>query len=204
MSKKVIIIGAGGHGKVIADTVQCCGDTVAGFLDDNPDLPEEICGIPVLGKVEDYSRYPEACFVVGTGKMGSRRRISEMMPGVRWYTAIHPNATVSGLDTQIGEGTVIMAGAVVNACARVGKHCIINTGAIVDHGSRVGDFAHVSVGAKLAGMVDIGEDAWIGIGAVVSNNLSVCANALVGAGAVVVRDIDTPGTYVGIPAGRIK
>lgn len=204
MSKKVIIIGAGGHGKVIADIVQRSGDTVLGFLDDDRTLPPMVCGIPLLGTIDDYVKFPDVLFVIGTGKMGSRRIISQRLNGVQWYTAIHPNAVICPMETEIGEGTVVMAGAIVNACAQIGRHCIINTGAIVDHDNRIDDYSHISVGAKLAGTVSIGEDAWIGIGAVVSNNISICGGSLVGAGAVVVHSIEEPGTYVGVPARRIK
>lgn len=204
MSKSVIIIGAGGHGRVIADTVIRSGDRVFGFLDDDLSLPSHVCGIPILGTVEDYVRYPDALFVLGTGKPESRLRILGLLKDVRWYTAIHPNAVISEMDTTIGEGTVIMAGAVINNGTKIGKHCIINTGAVVDHDCRIGDDTHVSVGAKLAGTVTVGENNWIGIGAVVSNNLSICNRCMVGAGAVVVRSLEEPGTYVGIPARKTK
>lgn len=204
MSKKVIIIGAGGHGKVIADIVLRSGDTVMGFLDDNPQAPTTVCGFPLLGKVADFSRFPEAHFVVGIGGATVRKKTAELLGDVRWYTAIHPDASVSALETAIGEGTVVMSGAVVNPCAKIGKHCILNTGSIVEHDNRIGDYVHISVGAKLAGTVTIGDCSWIGIGAVVSNNLSVCAGTMVGAGAVVVGNIEVPGTYVGVPARRLK
>lgn len=202
MEKQVIIIGAGGHGKVIADIVLAAGDRVLGFLDDGLTKGVLVCDIPVLGGVEDYVRFPEAEFVIAIGNAAVRRRMAESLRGVTWHTAVHPAAVVSKLDAVIGPGTVVMAGAVVNPGARIGSHCIINTGSVVEHDNRIGDFVHISVGAKLAGTVTIGDDAWIGIGAVVSNNLSVCGGAMVGAGAVVVKNITEPGVYVGVPAGR--
>ena len=202
MEKQVIVIGAGGHGKVIADIVIASGDRVLGFLDDGMTQGQQINGIPVLGGVEDYVRFPEAEFVIAIGNAAVRRRIAERLQGARWYCAVHPCAVVSEMDVHVGEGTVIMAGAVVNPGAKIGSHCIINTGAIVEHDNRIGDFVHISVGAKLAGTVTIGDDTWIGIGAVVSNNLSVCGGSTVGAGAVVVKNITEPGVYVGVPAGR--
>lgn len=203
MSKKVIVIGTGGHGRVIADIIQCSGDQVMGFLDDAPNAPKTVCGLPVLGKAADYVRFPDAYFIVGIGSAAVRHRISEMMNGVRWYTAIHPSATVSKMNTSIGEGTVIMAGAVVNVCAQIGKHCIINTGASVDHDNKIGDYTHISVGAKLAGTVTVGKAVWVGIGAVVSNNLFICDDCMIGAGATVIRNVEDPGTYVGTPARKI-
>ena len=204
MNERVIVIGASGHGKVAADIVRSSGDTLLGFLDDNALLPPEIAGIPVLGKVADYANYPDASFVIGIGSSAVREKIARQLDGVRWYTAIHPAAVVSALDVQVGEGSVVMANAVLNPSARVGKHSIINTAAVVEHDNRIGDFAHVSVGARLGGTVSIGNHSWIGMGATVSNNVSICACCMIGAGAVVIRDIKESGTYVGVPAGKIK
>lgn len=199
MNKQVIIVGAGGHARVIADTVLCSGDTVLGFLDDDAEA-ESVAGIPVLGSTAEYVKYPEACFVLGMGNAAVRERLAAFMHGVSWYTAIHPSAVISSLGTAIGEGTVLMAGAVVNAGAAIGKHCIINTGAIIEHDNRIEDFAHVSVGAKLAGTVYVGKRSWIGIGAIVKNNTSICEDCMIGSGAVVVSNIERSGTYMGIPA----
>ena len=204
MKQEVIVIGAGGHGKVVADIVLSCGDTLLGFLDDSREAGESICGIPVLGKLCDHVRYPNARFVVGIGGAQTRRKIAQALEGVQWYTAIHPSAVISRLDTRIGEGTVVMAGAIVNPCSTIGKHCILNTGCSIDHDNRIGDYTHISVGAHLAGTVTVGEEVWVGIGATVSNNLSLCDRCFIGAGAVVVHPITEVGTYVGIPVRKIK
>lgn len=204
MNQEVIVIGAGGHGKVVADIVRSSGDTVLGFLDDTHQAGDMICGIPVLGGVPDYVNHPDAKFVIGIGGANARRSISNRLKGVRWYTAIHPTAVISSMDTEIGEGTVVMAGAIVNPCAKVGRHCILNTASSIDHDNRIGDFSHISVGTHLAGTVTVGEAVWVGIGATVSNNLAICDNCFIGAGAVVVRSITEPGTYVGVPVRRIK
>lgn len=204
MNKQVIIIGAGGHGRVIADAVRLSGDTVLGFLDDDSKKMPEVCGIPVLGCVADYIKYPDAWFIAGTGKTSVRRKLAALLDGVKWYTAIHPSAVISDMETEIGEGTVVLANAVINACAKIGRHAIINTAAAVDHEARIGDFCHVAVGAKLAGAVTLGEGTWIGIGACVINNIDICSDCMIGAGAVVVRNIEEPGTYVGVPTRKIK
>ena len=204
MRKNVVIIGASGHGKVIADIIQRCGDVVLGFLDDAADLPPYICSIPVLGKSEDYIEFPEAEFIIGIGSAAVRKRIAQRMEGVKWYTAIHPAAVISPMDTSIGEGSVVMAGAVVNPSVKIGAHCIINTGATVDHDNNIGSYCHISVGAHLAGLVTVEEGTWIGIGAAVSQCISICKDCMIGAGAVVVRSITTSGTYVGVPARRLK
>lgn len=204
MSEQVIVIGASGHGKVIADIVLKSGDTLLGFLDDCETLPPEIIGIPVLGKVAEYAKYPEASFVIGIGSSAVREKIALRLDGVRWYTAIHPAATVSALDTHIGAGSVVMANAVVDPSAHIGAHCIINTSAVVEHDDRIGDFSHISVGAKLGGTVSVGAHTWVGIGSTVSNNVTICDRCMIGAGTVVIHDIKESGTYVGVPARKIK
>lgn len=199
----VIIIGAGGHAKVIADIVLCRGDRVLGFLDDRPEATGAY-GIPVLGKVADYPLWPNARFLIGIGSAAVRQKLAKQLGGVQWYTAIHPAATVSRLGVTIGEGSVVMAGAIINPGTRIGDHCIINSAAVVEHDNDIGSFVHISVGAKTAGTVTVGDSTWVGIGATISNNLTICSDCMIGAGAVVVKDIDAPGTYVGVPARRIK
>lgn len=198
----VIIIGASGHGKVIADIVLSAGDRLLGFLDDGK-AGGTCLGFPVLGKLKDYVNYPYAEFIIAIGNAAVREKIAASMAGVPWHTAIHPAAVVSKFDVTIGEGTVIMANAVVNPGTSVGKHCIVNTAAVVEHDNKIEDFVHISVGAKLAGTVSVGKSTWVGIGAVVSNNLTLCGGCMIGAGAVVVKDILEPGTYVGVPARRL-
>lgn len=200
MKEKVIIIGASGHGKVIADVVIQAGDQVIGFLDDNTDIGDTFVSFPILGTVDKFTDYLDSKFIVAIGNAKIRESIVEKLQGVSWYTAIHPKAVISNIDTNIGEGTAVMADAVINAGAIVGKHCIINTGAIVEHDNKLEDFVHLSVGAKLAGTVHIGKGSWIGIGATVSNNVSICQKCMIGAGAVVVKDIVSEGIYVGVPA----
>lgn len=200
MKEKVIIIGASGHGKVVADVVIQAGDRVIGFLDDNADIGNTFVGFPILGTVDKFTDYLNSKFIVAIGNAKTRESIVEKLQGVSWYTAIHPKAVISNIDTTIGEGTVVMANAVINVGAVVGKHCIINTGAIVEHDDKLEDFVHISVGAKLAGTVHIGKGSWIGIGATVRNNVSICQKCMIGAGAVVVKDIVSEGIYVGVPA----
>ncbi len=203
MSKDVIIIGASGHGKVIADVILQCGDRVLGFLDDNPQAPSHIFGIPLLGKTADFIRYPDAHFIIAIGNAAVRRRLAQQMSPCRWYTAIHPRAVISGLGVTIGEGSVIAAGAVVNPGVTIGDHCIINTNAVAEHDCTLGHFTHLSVAAALGGTVTVGDECWIGIGACVKNNLTICSGVTIGAGAAVVKNITEPATYVGIPARKL-
>lgn len=147
--KDVIIIGASGHGKVIADIIEASGDKVVGFLDDDSSKA-------VLGQVADYDKF-DAEFVIAIGNPEIRERIANSSK-CKWYTAVHPTAVVSP-SAVIGEGTVVMPNAVINADAVMGKHCIVNTAAVVEHDN------------KLGGTVSVGDRTWIGIGASVSNNI---------------------------------
>ena len=202
--KSVIIIGASGYGKVVADIIQKSGDKIYGFLDDNTELKNKFLGFPILGKVESYKKYKNIVeFIIAIGDTDARSNISNKLQNVEIYTAIHPTAVISNLDVLIGKGTVVMANAVINSGSHIGDFCTINTGAIVEHDNTIEDFVHISVGAKLAGTVYVEKYTWIGIGAVVSNNLKICKNCVVRAGAVVVEDINKSGNYQGVPA-KIK
>lgn len=204
MSDSVIIIGAGGHGKVIADIIIASGNQVKGFLDDADDIQGmSIAGFPVLGKTADYMNYKDCEFVIAVGNPSIREKIAEALD-VKWHTAVHPKAVISKLDVEIGEGTVIMANAVVNPSAKIGKHCIINTGAIVEHDNTLKDYVHISPNAVLAGTVNVGKSTHIGVGAAVINNITIADNCIIGGGAAVTGDITESGTYVGVPARRIK
>lgn len=200
--KEVVIIGASGHGKVIADIIIKSGDKVIGFIDDNTSLPDEIIGISFLGATSEIKNYLDKFFIIGIGSNTIRKRIADQY-NVKWYTAIHPSANIA-IDTEIGIGTVIMANAVINTSARIGKHCIINTGAIIEHDCCIEDYVHISPNATLCGTVNVGEMTHIGASATIKNNLTVCSDVVVGVGAAVIHNIDKQGTYVGVPAGELK
>lgn len=203
MSENVVIIGASGHGKVIADIVVKSGDNAVGFLDDGIEKGFDIAGIKVLGKTEDYIDYKDCKFIIAIGNPYIREKISSKLC-VNWYTAIHPTAVISSLGVEIGEGTAIMANAVINSSAKIGKHCIINTGAIVEHDNILENYVHISPNASLAGNVKVGKMTHIGIGACVKNNLYITNDCIVGAGSTVVKNIKESGTYVGVPARKFK
>ncbi len=198
--KQLLIIGASGHGKVVADIAKLNGYEHILFFDDNESLRE--CGkYPVVGKTTDINNF-EGDVIVAIGNAAIRKRIQNSLYNRDVPILIHPSAVIDST-VKISEGTVVMAGAVINADAVIGNGCIINTCSSVDHDCRIGDFVHVSVGAHIAGTVNIGDRTWIGIGAVVSNNVSICSDCMIGAGAVVVKDIDMEGTYVGVPARKV-
>lgn len=201
--KDVVIIGMGGHAKVVADIVLASGDNIRGFLDKS-DISDTFLGYPVLGTDEEYRQFLDCYFVIAIGSAYVRKKIARLLSGVKWYTAIHPSAVISRIDAVIDEGTMIMANAVINSGASIGRHCIINTQAVIEHDDIVEDYAHISVGAKLAGAVHVGEGTHVGIGASVIEGKYVVGNSVVGAGAVVISDIQEPGTYVGVPAYKLK
>ena len=202
--KKIIIVGAGGHGKVIADIASKCGYTDIMFIDDNSSV-KTCMGCKVIGGLAVAECYKDSDYIVAIGNAKLRERIQQdlILKGMNVVTLIHPSAVI-GMNVTIGVGTVIMAGAVVNPDSKIGDGCIINTSSSVDHDNEICDYAHISVGSHLAGTVRIGKYSWVGAGAVVSNNISICDECMIGAGAVVVKNIDVSGTYVGIPCLKIK
>lgn len=204
--KDLVILGASGHGKVVADTACCMKKYNRIIFLDNDREKKECMGFPVEGVFLDYGKYMETAeFIVATGNSNIREIWTERLKrsGAKLAILIHPSATVSRF-AKIESGTIVMAGAVVNAETKIGQGVIVNTCASVDHDCEIGDYCHISVGAHLAGTVSVGKHTWIGIGAVVRNNLSICENCMIGAGAVVVKKIMKSGTYVGVPAKRCE
>lgn len=197
--RNLAIVGASGHGKVIADIARKNDYSEIVFLDDDERI-HECGGYPVIGKSSESGTI-DADIIVGIGNADIRKQIQKSVPEEKLVTLIHPDAVVAD-DVVIGKGTVVMAGAVINPGVRIGKGCIINTCASVDHDCEVGDYVHIAVGSHLCGTVSVGSGTWIGAGVTVSNNISVCPDCMIGAGAVVVKNIDEPGTYVGVPARR--
>ena len=204
MKENLLIIGASGHGKVVADIATKMNRWAnIAFLDDNDSVNMSM-GLPVIGKSSSALIYRESSeFFVAIGNNSTRERIQEELEieGASLATLIHPNAVI-GTEVAIGTGTVIMAGVVINSSSKVGKGCIINTSSSIDHDSIIEDYVHISPGATLAGTVRIGKGSWVGVGSVISNNITICNSCQLGAGAVVVKDITEKGTYIGVPAKR--
>ena len=199
--RRLAIIGASGHGKVIADIARKIGYSEVVFLDDDATI-HECGGYPVVGKSSEACTI-DADVIVGIGNADIRKRIQESISHEKLVTLIHPDAVIAE-DVEIGAGTVVMAGAVINPGVGIGKGCIINTCSSVDHDCEVGDYVHISVGSHLCGTVSVGSGTWIGAGATVSNNVAICPDSMIGAGAVVINDINESGTFVGVPARRMS
>lgn len=205
MKKNLIIIGAGGHGKVVAEVaLRMKKWSKVAFLDDNTNNIE-LMETKVIGKSKDIDKYiVDADFFVAIGNNLVREKIQNELKskGATLPVLIHPDAVI-GYQVTIGEGTIIMAGVTINCCTKIGKGCIINTGATLDHDDILEDFVHISPGVHVAGNVSIGKKTWIGIGSCIINNVTITKECTVGAGAVVINNIIEAGTYVGVPARRI-
>ena len=206
---RCVILGGGGHSRVLIDSLQACGysgSTV--ILDQDRNLwGKQLLDVPILGGDEllpDLVRRGATSFVVGVGAVGDngpRRRLFEL--GVHYgltpLTVCHPKAVLSKHAT-IGEGSVIFPAAVVNAGAVLGANVIVNSGAIVEHNCSVQDHVHLATGSRLCSTVHVGIGAHIGAGATVLQCVSVGEGAIVGAGAVVIRDVERWSVVVGVPA----
>jgi sugar O-acyltransferase (sialic acid O-acetyltransferase NeuD family) len=205
MKDKLLILGASGHGKVVADiAIKMNRWQSISFLDDNEDIRTSL-GLEVIGKTADAYKYIEDHDIfVGIGNNATREILMKKLEssGATIPVLIHPNAVV-GEQVAIGSGTAIMAGAVVNCSTTIGKGCIINTGATVDHDNFIDDYVHISPGAHTAGSARIGKGTWLGIGSIVINNITIIDSCTIAAGACVINNVTEPGIYVGIPACRI-
>jgi len=207
---EVIILGAGGHGKVVLDILLAQGAyRPVGFVDDNPAMAGRlVCGLPVLGRLADLPRLRagglrHAVIAIGDNATRLRHRPVLEGQGFELVTAVHPTAFVSPRST-IGRGVVVAPRACLVVDCAVGDMAIVNTGAVVDHEGDVGEGAHVGPAAALSGRVVLGRGAFVGTGAAVIQGRRIGRFATVGAGAAVVRDVPDHATAVGVPARVIK
>lgn len=211
--KKIIIIGSGGHAKVVADIILTRKEKlkenseIIGFLDDNfKNLKyNNIFGIPILGDLENIKNFisKDYSFVIAIGDNDIRKKISENYSKLIYYTAIHPKSIISR-EVKIGAGTVVMANVVINPNSIIGKHCILNTSSVIEHDSRLGSYVHISPNTTLCGGVSIDDNSWIGAGSVVCQQIYIGKDVVVGANSVVVKDIENSCIVVGNPAKKIK
>ena len=207
MSKSLVIIGAGGHAKALADALLSGGRTVLGFTDPDPAKQGmTFLGLSVLGSDDVLSRFKpwEIDLVNGQGGVrtgGLRRHVQESLEKGGWHFAsvTHPAAVVSRF-ARLASGVQLLAACVVQAGAEIGRGCIVNTGAIVEHDVSLGEFVHVATGAKLCGDVRVGAHSHLGAGCVVRQGVCLGERTLVGAGAAVVKNFAGGGTLIGVPA----
>ena len=206
--KKIAILGASGHGKVVAEIAELNGFDEIVFFDDawtvndreaaRADFPWQLVGNTesLLTCLRDF----EAC-AVGIGNNGARweKLTALKRAGARLTPLIHPAATVSKY-ADLGEGSVVMANAVINPFVKIGEACIVNTSSSIDHDCVLEHAVHVCPGANLAGGVEVGSESWVGIGSSVRQYLRIGSAVTVGAGAAVIKDVTDNQTVVGIPA----
>lgn len=207
MTRSLIVIGAGGHAKVVIGALLRAGLVPLGALDADPaKRGTSVLGVPVLGGDESLDHYPPDAveLVNGIGSVGVpalRRRVQETLSGRGYrFAAVIDPAAVVGAECHIQAGAQVLARAVVQPGCRLGTGCIVNSGAVVDHDCRIGDFVHIAPGAILSGEVDVADDAHVGTGAAIIQGIRIGSGALVAAGAAVVADV-APGQRVGgVPA----
>ncbi|MBU1093005.1 MAG: acetyltransferase [Firmicutes bacterium] len=206
MKNNLIIVGAGGHGKVVADIAKLMSHWQSiVYLDD--DL-EKYKGTKanVIGTISDAYKFKETHdFFVAIGSNCIREKISNKLIelGCKIVTIIHPQSII-GSDVEIGLGTVIMAGVVVNNSSKIGFGCILNTSSSIDHENIIDDYVHLSPGVRCGGNVTVGKRTWLGIGSVVVNNVRITNDCIIGAAGLVIKDVIDSGTYIGVPIKRLQ
>lgn len=210
--EKIVIIGASGHAKVIIDLVEKEGRyAIAGLLDISRKPDETVLGYPILGPEESLADWQEPLGITGgiiaVGDNWIRRKVADNMRKIkadfRFVTAIHPDASI-GKEVSLGEGTVVMAGAVVNPVSRIGRFCILNTRCSLDHDSFMGDFASLAPGVTTGGNVSIGAYSAISLGANIIHGVSIGSHSVIGAGATVLEDIPDHTVAYGLPAVVVR
>ncbi|MBP6870604.1 MAG: acetyltransferase [Bacteroidales bacterium] len=210
MKEKLILIGGGGHCKACIDVIELAGYyEVVGILDIKEKVGTEIFKYPIIGTDEDIERFSKTCrnFHITIGQLGSprkRKEIFNLLKNLRVSlpVMVSPIAYVSKY-AKIGEGTIIMHHALVNAGAVIGCNCIINSKALIEHDAIVHDHCHVATGVIINGNSKIGYDSFIGSGSILIQNIKTSSNIYLGAGSLVINDLSEPGTYVGVPV-KIK
>lgn len=206
----VIIIGAGGHAKVLIDALRLQSVEILGIVDaDSGKKGSEWMGVPIIGGDEEILKYsPQQIRLIngiGSVRISSLRRqifVSFKNKGYQFGNVIHPSSIIAG-DVELSEGVQVMAGAILQSGCKVGDNTIINTSASVDHDCEIGHHVHISPGATLSGGVTIGDNAHIGTGAVIIQCVHVGLHSLVAAGAVVIKNVANEITVVGVPAREL-
>lgn len=205
--KRLALLGASGHGKVIADTAECCGWQEIEFFDDAwPDRRSNGCW-PVVGDttalLANVGRFDGVLVAIGNNHIRQAKLLELQAAGAHIVSLIHPSATFSRY-ASLGVGSVVFAGAVINADTQIGQGAILNTGCSVDHDCILGNAVHISPGARLAGGVQMGDLSWVGIGASIRQLVLIGSSVIVGGGAAVIADVSDGLTVVGVPARSLR
>ena len=206
MKTKVIIIGGGGHARAVISMLGTDGVfRIIGYTDAQNTGIEDINYLGTDGIIDSYKQY-NPWLVLGIGKVDRapsryKKFLKLISDGYRFLKVVGRKAIVK--DANIGDGTVVMDGAIVNTDATIGSASIINSGAIVEHDCVVGDNVHIATGAVLCGGVKVGNNCMIGANATIIQGGEVCDDVVIGAGSVVTEPISVPGIYAGVPARKI-
>jgi UDP-perosamine 4-acetyltransferase len=211
MTIPVLVLGAGGHAKVLVEALLAGAAVIAGVVDANPELNGmQLLGVPVLGGDELVETFPpsEILLVNGIGSVGlpfRRRELFERFKnrGYRFATVVHPSAIIAS-DVELEEGAQIMAGAVIQPGSRIGSNAVINTRASVDHDCTIGEHTHIAPGVTLSGAVSVGGVCHVGTGATVIQGITIGSQSVIGAGALVLKDVPSSVTVRGVPAKVVK
>ena len=200
-ARDLVVIGAGGHAKVVIDCAERVGQKIHGVVDDR--VGTTVFDYPYLGSLDNLALNSDWQFVIAIGSNVVRARIANSLEDrVTWAQLIDPQASVSKR-ASIQAGSVVFAGAVVQADAKVGKHVILNTGCRVDHDVEIGNHCHIAPGAILTGGVVLEEGVFVGAGAVILPGVRVGAWSTLGAGSVATKDLSSEQVFMGSPA-RLK
>ncbi|VAW76708.1 4-amino-6-deoxy-N-Acetyl-D-hexosaminyl-(Lipid carrier) acetyltrasferase [hydrothermal vent metagenome] len=205
--KCLAILGASGHGKVVADCAESAGWDKVFFFDDAWPKCNVNGAWVVVGNTEtllnNLSNYDGVVVAIGDNAIRCKKQNDLFSQNAPLVSIVHPSAVISHY-AKLGVGSVIMAGAVINVDSKLGSSCIVNTAATIDHDCVLGDGVHISPGAQLAGGVIVGDGSWIGIGANVCQLITIGNNSIVGAGAVVINNVKNMSTVVGVPANYLS
>lgn len=207
---ELYIVGASGHGKVVADLCTSLGLAVAGFIDDSePTHGSRVLGFEIVGArswlLDRIAAGERIAVGLGIGSNAVREMIAGWCVdhGVLLPSLVHPSASIAA-SARLGAGTVVMAGVAVNPDSVVGAGVILNTGCVVEHDNHIGDYAHLSANAATGGTVSIGARTHMGLNSTILPNLRVGSNAVIGAGAVVIRDLEDSIVVAGVPAKPLR
>lgn len=209
ISKPLLIIGAGGHAKVLIDALQLLKAPILGICEQNPvAVNSELLGVPIILSDAELEKYPSESVTLVNGIGGVkdpslRREVFQRLKllGYDFFQVIHPSAIISA-NAVLAEGVQVMAGAVIQAGARIAENAVVNTRTSIDHDCQIGAHVHLAPGVTVCGNVKIGDSVHVGSGAIIIQGIAVGSHCLIGAGTLVQKDVPAGATIIGVP-GRI-
>jgi sugar O-acyltransferase (sialic acid O-acetyltransferase NeuD family) len=211
MAESLVLVGAGGLGREVLEAARACDGgrrwDVLGFVDDAPDAPGAVAGVPVLGGTDVVAALDAKVLlcVAHPDRPAARQRLATRLalPADRGAVLVHPTASLAS-SVEVGAGSVVLAGVVATADVQIAEHVVVMPGCIFTHDDRIEAFATFGAGVRLAGGVTVGAAAYVGSGAVVRQGVTIGASAVIGMGAVVLADVPDREVWVGSPARRLR